>query len=279
MLEILEAGFYTSIQDQGRFGRRDLGVPISGPLDDYAATCANSLLENLSDAAVLEFTMTGPKVRFGQTTYFTLTGAAVQVHLNQEPLATYCVYRAAAGDILHIKSITNGYRGYLAVKNGFQTKPVMNSRSMYRYISDAARIAKGNEIPYSRNENFSPKISEMIPKDYLNTTALRVTQGPEYRFLSDKHLDQVFRKDFSISNTNDRMAYQLSENITTHEISILTSATLPGTVQLTPSGKLIILMKDGQTTGGYPRILQLKQEDLSILAQKKSGDSITFQLV
>jgi allophanate hydrolase subunit 2 len=74
------------------------------------------------------------------------------------------------------------------------------------------------------------------------------------------------------------MAYQLTELIEGHDISILTSATLPGTVQLTPSGKLIILMKDGQTTGGYPRILQLSEKSINILSQKKAGDSVSFVL-
>ena len=75
------------------------------------------------------------------------------------------------------------------------------------------------------------------------------------------------------------MAYQLDEKIDGHTISMLTSATLPGTVQLTPSGKLIILMKDGQTTGGYPRILQLTDTAISILAQKRTGDTISFKLI
>ena len=75
------------------------------------------------------------------------------------------------------------------------------------------------------------------------------------------------------------MAYQLQETINGHQKSMLTSATLPGTVQLTPAGKLIILMKDGQTTGGYPRILQLTDTAIPILAQKKYGDQISFRLI
>ena len=74
------------------------------------------------------------------------------------------------------------------------------------------------------------------------------------------------------------MAYQLNELIEGNKVSMLTSATLPGTIQLTPAGKLIILMKDGQTTGGYPRILQLSDMAMSILAQKRSGDHISFKL-
>ena len=75
------------------------------------------------------------------------------------------------------------------------------------------------------------------------------------------------------------MAYQLNESISGHKVSMLTSATLPGTVQFTPNGKLIILMKDGQTTGGYPRILQLTDKAISVLAQKKAGDLVLFKLI
>ena len=70
-----------------------------------------------------------------------------------------------------------------------------------------------------------------------------------------------------------------TELITGHSHSMLTSGTLPGTVQLTPAGRMIILMKDGQTTGGYPRILQLSEESISVLAQKKYGDGLKFKLV
>jgi len=59
---------------------------------------------------------------------------------------------------------------------------------------------------------------------------------------------------------------------------MLTSAVLAGTVQLTPSGRLIILMRDCQVTGGYPRILQLSEESINTLAQKTTGDSFSFVL-
>ncbi len=74
------------------------------------------------------------------------------------------------------------------------------------------------------------------------------------------------------------MAYQLEESIGAHSQAQLTSATLPGTVQVTPGGKLIILMRDGQTTGGYPRILQLSEEAIDRLAQKTFGDVISISL-
>ncbi len=73
------------------------------------------------------------------------------------------------------------------------------------------------------------------------------------------------------------MAYQIEEEIGAHSRATLTSATLPGSVQYTPAGKLIILMRDAQTTGGYPRILQIRESSLNKLAQLKTGDRFRFK--
>src|SRR5690606_7472652 len=112
----------------------------------------------------------------------------------------------------------------------------------------------------------------------LDKTTLEVYRGPEFGQLTDRQLVKLFSNTFSVAKENNRMAYQLNEEIDGVRGSMLTSATLPGTVQLTPSGKLIVLMKDGQTTGGYPRILQLSDYSISILAQKRMGDPIRFTL-
>jgi allophanate hydrolase subunit 2 len=96
--------------------------------------------------------------------------------------------------------------------------------------------------------------------------------------LEDKQLEALFGKEFTIAKENNRMAYQLQQVITGHNRTMITSATIPGTVQFTPGGKLIVLMKDGQTTGGYPRVLQLSGTAICILAQKKFGDNVKFHL-
>ena len=146
-------------------------------------------------------------------------------------------------------------------------------------MTDKDHLADRAEIPYTPHSLFAPKITEIKVDSFLNETVLQVSKGPEYEMLGDKQLETLFSKDFHISNENNRMAYQLEEKLTGHDVTMLTSATLPGTVQFTPSGRLIILMKDGQTTGGYPRVLQLSDASISILAQKKFGDVISFSLV
>ncbi len=279
MLRLLKSGFYTSVQDAGRFGFRDKGVPVSGVMDNLAMDKANALLENDDTAAVLEITMTGPTIEFDRNTYIVLAGAPMSVTLNNLPIINYRVYKVSAGDILSYGRLEKGFRSYLAVKGGIKTEVILSSRSLSKSITKENQLADRSEIPFEPCTTFEPKISELKIDSYLDESVLQVAKGPEFEMLNDRQLENIFGQDFSIAKENNRMAYQLNEKIDGHQQSMLTSATLPGTVQLTPSGKLIILMKDGQTTGGYPRLLQLTDRAISILAQKKFGDAISFELL
>ena len=97
--------------------------------------------------------------------------------------------------------------------------------------------------------------------------------------LSERQKEQLLGGEFKLAKEHDRMACQLEPAIDGHALNMITSATLPGTVQLTPAGKLMVLMRDGQTTGGYPRILMLDEASLNRMGQKRFGDIVTFSLV
>ncbi len=279
MLRLLKSGYYSSIQDRGRYGYRDKGVPISGAMDNRAIEKANGLLENDEGDAVLEITMTGPTIEFEEKTYIVLTGASMSATLNNQPITNYKVYKIAIGDILSYGRLENGFRSYLAIKNGFTSEKILGSRSYSKAITKAIFLKDRSVLPYDSCTSFKPLISEIKIDSYFEETVLEGAKGPEYDILDDRQLEKIFGNDFSIAKENNRMAYQLAETINGHSRSMLTSATLPGTMQLTPAGKLIILMKDGQTTGGYPRILQLTDLSISILAQKKYRDLISFKLI
>ena len=279
MLKVLKAGFFTSVQDLGRFHHRKKGVPVSGCMDQQSVYKANTLLENDDRSAVLEITMTGPTLLFEKDTYIVLGGAQISVTLNNEPIHNYKVYAVKEGDILSYGKLKKGFRSYLAEKGGFKTKEILGSRSFYVPITDVNRIEEGDEVPYVEHRNFAPKISELKVDGFLDETVLEVYKAPEFDLLTDKQLENLFSRKFTVSKENNRMAYQLSETLEAHQHSILTSATLPGTIQLTPSGKLIVLMKDGQTTGGYPRILQLSDRSISVLAQKREGNTVSFKFI
>jgi len=278
MLKVLKSGFFTTIQDLGRFGYRDIGVPISGAMDTDSVKKANLLLENDPNAAVLEITMTGPTLQFDEPTAVCLSGANISATLNNIPVENYQVVQVSSRDILSYGKLEAGLRGYLAVKGGFQTEKVLQSRSQYFPVTSKKRIKDGDGIPYEKAA-YSPMISEVKIENHFLAKELEVFKGPEFDILSDTQLADIFSKPFTVSKENNRMAYQLKEVIPGHEVSMLTSGTLPGTVQFTPSGRLIILMKDGQTTGGYPRVLQLSEQAMDILAQKKMGDKLSFRLV
>lgn len=279
MLKVLKSGFYTTVQDLGRFNFRNKGVPVSGVMDQLSVFKANTLLENDTTDAVLEITMTGPTLIFEEETYITLAGAEMSATLNNMPIQNYKVYRINNGDILSYGRLDKGFRAYLAVKGGFRLQSILSSFSLYRPITRENRLKDGDVVPFEYNKLFKPKILEIKVDSFLEETVLEVYRAPEYDLLQEEQLAQLFDGDFTVAKENNRMAYQLEECINGHTINMLTSATLPGTVQLTPSGKLIVLMKDGQTTGGYPRILQLSDKAIAILAQKREGSKIAFKLL
>lgn len=276
MLKVIHPGFFTTIQDTGRFGYREKGVPVCGCMDNYSASIANSLLENDETDAVMEITMTGPRLEFHTSSFFSITGAEMSPALNGMPINSYEVHKANEGDVLSFGKLINGFRSYLAVKGGFLTEVKLTSRSFYKPITDRNCIKEQMEIPIESHTDYSPKITHIKPEALHKEYELFVYKGPEFEILTEDQLKLLFTNKFTIAKENNRMAYQLEELIGVHSHRMLTSATLPGTVQLTPAGKLIVLMRDGQTTGGYPRVLQLANKSIAILSQKKFGDKISL---
>jgi len=279
LIKIVNSGFYTSIQDSGRIGYYAHGVPISGVMDAYSAKMANALLGNDKKAAVMEITMTGPTLLFDMETNICITGAQMNPMLNDTPVALNHIISVQKNDILSFGKLDLGFRTYIAVSGGFQTEEVMESRSMYKEITSKSCVQKGDVIkilPSSRV--FNKTYATIKTNNYvLVDKVLEVFEGPEFHLLTKDIQKVLGTAQFTVSKNNNRMGYQLEECLKNNLQGILTGPVLPGTVQLTPSGKLIVLMRDGQTTGGYPRVLQLKEASINVFSQKRTGDIIKFQ--
>jgi biotin-dependent carboxylase-like uncharacterized protein len=277
MLEIIHSGLHTSIQDLGRLQYRNVGVPVAGVMDEYHAKLANQLLGNEEDAAVMEMTLQGATMHFHEATQIVICGADLSPKLNHQAIRLNVPVAVKKGDVLQFGKRLYGVRTYLAVKHGFQTEKIVQSRSFYDGITPKATVSKGDFISYQSNSNpVKARANIALQRALFTDTDIHVYTGPEFDFLSKSQKEKLFSTTFSIG-LNNRMAYQLEERIANDCPSIITSAVLPGTIQLTPSGKLIILMKDCQTTGGYPRILQLDQKSIFKLAQKYTRDTIQFK--
>jgi len=280
MIKVLSSGFYNTIQDIGRFGYGDIGVPVSGAMDMYSAKLANHILRNKETDAVLEITLSKCKLLFDKQCIVCIAGANLSPKINDKDLPLNSVKVVNKGDVLTLDKPIYGVRSYLAVKGGFQTNVVLNSRSFYRGITDEYILKKDDVLPTKsiKTEMSNPLSSVKIDKGHFRAITLEAYRGPEYELLNKEQRAKLSETLFTISKDNSRMGYRLEELIANTFESMLTSAVLPGTVQLTPSGKLIVLMRDCQVTGGYPRILQLTDDAINKLAQKTTNHTFTFKL-
>ncbi|WP_178988183.1 5-oxoprolinase subunit C family protein [Winogradskyella schleiferi] len=279
MIKVLNSGFYATIQDQGRLGHRSYGVPDSGAMDSYSSEFANKLLGNNKEAAVLEMTMTGAELQFLKPTTIAITGAHMNPTLNGKTIEMFESILVEPNDVLSFGKLSNGFRTYVAVKGGFLSEIVLGSRSMAKGITESIRIKKEDVLDFNATSIKSPKHAKLkFNSSYHEDKILEVTKGPEFDKLTREQQNLLISQNFQVSKFNNRMAYQLLPLFKNSLEPILTTPVLPGTVQLTPSGQLIVLMRDCQTTGGYPRMFQLTEQSINILSQKATGNRLKFSL-
>lgn len=279
MIRVLKPGLWSSIQDKGRLGYRAIGIPVSGVMDSNSANLANSLVENPLNAAVIEFTAMGPELYFEKNTTIAITGASFGILLNDQEMLLNTPIPIKSGSTLQFTPPKKGWRGYLAVKGGFEKQDVLRSKSMYAGITKNEKISK-NDILLIQNSSETLNTNKKIfsPLNFDSNT-IEAYKGPEYDLLDDQIKNNLAETKFNIHQNSNRMAIQLSGLGEVAIDSILTVPVQPGIVQITPSGMLLVLMRDAQTTGGYPRIFQLTKKSISCLAQKRPMELIYFNII
>jgi len=276
MIKVIQPGLFTTIQDGGRHGYRNIGIPTSGFMDKESAWAANNIVDNDTEESLIEITLKGPTLLFDNNYTISITGGDFNPLINDMPIKMYESINVKLGDTLKINNTKNGARCYLAISGGIDVKSIFGSKSFLSNISESYYLRKGDEIKISDNSN--NKILKKNKLKFKLNRSMEVFKGPEFDLLSIKVKNMLFKNKFTI-RTNSRMAYNLEEKVQTGIKSIISSPVLPGSVQLTPSGKMIILHRDCQTTGGYPRILQLSRNSLNNLSQLKSGEKIELKLI
>ncbi|MFY0603068.1 MAG: biotin-dependent carboxyltransferase family protein [Flavobacteriaceae bacterium] len=277
MINVVHPGIYCSVQDNGRIGFAKKGVPQGGYMDAHSANMANTLLKNRKTDAVIEITFGQGKFEFTTATFIALMGGDFSPKINTFSIEMNNVYEVKKGDVLSFGRRQYGARVYMAVQGGIQSKKILKSKSFLLGITQQ-RLDKGDVLktypvkPYL-DRGFS-KVRLFI--EHYSEPDLECFPGPEFDCLNEVQKKRLFEI-FTISEDNNRVGYRLNEPIENDLKPILTSAVLPGTVQLTPSGQLIVLMRDCQVTGGYPRVLQLSDYAVSRLSQKLTGEKLKFE--
>jgi biotin-dependent carboxylase-like uncharacterized protein len=280
MIKVLKAGFYTTIQDRGRVGFAAIGVPVSGVMDAYSADLANHILNNNLGDAVIEITLGGCKLEFLEKTIICISGGDFTAKINDEIVALNYKIEINKNDVLSFGKINFGFRTYLAVKGGFLTEYKYGSRSFYPNVTKDYLLRKDEVLNISpfNDDSSTSNTSIKINRNHFTSKVISCFKGPEFDLLNKWQQKQIFNQLYTISRDNNRMGYRLNESLENNLDQILTSAVLPGTVQLTPSGKIIVLMRDCQVSGGYPRILKLTGDGINQFSQKTTNDEFQFVL-
>lgn len=282
-LHFHKAGLQTTIQDFGRPGHQEAGIPIGGALDLVAAKNANLLVGNPLDCPVLEITLLGPKIEFNESCQIAICGANLNPSINAQAISNYQTHTIEKGSTLTFGRPESGCRAYLAIGGEWQIDQWLDSVS-------PLLIGNNNPLPKSvitKNQKLQIKLQDFVPITTLNVQSfhspfvIRVLPGPEFEYFSRTFIARFFSQVHGIHPDSNRMGYRLNTQSINFKApkELISSAVLPGTLQITNNGQAIILMADAQTTGGYCRFVNICQADLGLLAQVKPGDEIRFKLI
>ena len=282
-LQFVTSGLRTTTQDLGRPGHTHMGVPSGGALDRSAMRYANHLVGNALGAPVLEVTLSGPHLRCLEGGRVALIGSGFDLLLNGEPQRALLPISVNPGDELVIKSSGNGCRAYLSVSGEWRAERWLGSASALRIGSHElvpGAIWIRGDILETRDRSVEPWPSTLLPPQ-PPSDIIRVSPGPEYEWLDEHGRAQLLSKRIRVIDPSNRVGLRTNTQVQLREdkrrVEMVSSGVQPGTVQLTHGGQAIILMRDGQTIGGYPRVLQCASQSLDQLAHLKIGD--TFSLV
>lgn len=284
-LHFLKPGLFTTIQDQGRFGYQAFGVPISGALDQGAATLANQLVGNPENSPLLEITLMGPKIQFEGTGIIAITGADLSPRLNGQPCPLNKTVQISDADILQFGRPVQGCRSYLSVGGKWEVPSWLASYSAITQngavLTPTSLIKKGTSIQVMAKFDESLQLQEVIPSTAKKPPQIRVLPGPEFDLFSRFTIGEFFGQEYGISPDSNRMGYRLNEKLFSfsQQKEMISSGIIPGTIQITSAGQPIVLLADAQTTGGYYRIANVISQDLDTLAQLRPGDSLRFSLI
>jgi len=289
-LEVIAPGLHTTVQDLGRIGFQDVGLPASGPLDRISLRLANALVGNPPGAPALEMLLQGPtfavladSVRVG------LVGGNADIEIVSDHVRGIPVGRSVRlvrGEVFRVRGSGSSLCAYLAIEGGPNISPLLGSASTYVRGGiggfHGRALRQGDRMPLAlaavdvRDEHALSR-----PLDLALDQPVRVMLGPQLDYFTDAAVATLLSSDYVISNQADRMGYRLDGPALAHAkgYNIVSDGTVVGAIQVPGSGQPIILMVDNQTTGGYPKIATVISADIPVVGRRKPGQAIRFVAV
>jgi len=282
-IKFLKAGMFTTIQDCGRFGLAHLGIPCSGYMDVQSAELANTMLGNQNCEGLLEVTWTGVEFVTDVACSIALAGAEFVVSVNDEVVSTDDVIQLQAGDVFKMKQLLTGVRAYLSFAGGIDLQQMAGSVSTLAVAQLGGirgRSLKDGDClklkqPHQVQGKKKPLWKKIKPK---NIHVVRALPGPEKHWFDAITCRQAYGQAYQLTQDCNRQGFRLSSAKVAYPANyhMDSSGLVAGSLQVTPDGQTILAMKDAQTTGGYPRILVVNQNELYQLAQVRPDEIVYF---
>ena len=288
VFEVLDPGILTTIQDLGRFGFSQIGVPPSGALDPFSLRVGNLLVGNEEGEAGFEITIMGMKLKALEEVVIAVTGGDLTPTLNGDPLEMWRSHLLIKGDMLTFKGVRRGCRAYLAMGGGIAVPKIMGSKSTFLSGQfgglEGRPLKKGDLLSTSGPPRPLGKIGVRFPDEWIpifeRNVNLRVVPGPQDHYFTELGF-RTFQSSFYQATAQcDRMGIRLEgskvERRSDMEESIISESLIPGSIQVPGDGKPLIILNES-VTGGYTKIATIISADLPKVAQLKPGDRVRFE--
>jgi biotin-dependent carboxylase-like uncharacterized protein len=284
VFQVLKPGLFTTIQDTGRYGYLKYGVPISGAMDQFSLVVANLLVANDGNDACFETTLIGPELQALADVQIAITGGDCSPRISDHSAPMWQTLTIQKGDVLSFGKMESGCRAYIAIRGGIDVPPVLGSRSTYvrggfggnygRQLKAGDTISKFD----AKTQLNKYKLPEELTPWFSNHFKANVILGPQAEMLTKKGIETFLSNHYKVTSEADRMGYRLEGPTIEHrgKADIVSDALLPGAIQVPKNGKPILIMRDAQTTGGYPKVAVVIASDISNLGQAKPSDEIEF---
>lgn len=291
MMEVINPGILTTVQDYGRFSYARMGVGKSGAIDGVSLHLANRLVGNPGNTPALEVSvMTPVKFLFHQDSWISVTGSNCTIIIDGRAQGWHG-WRTfiKKGQTVELKPAYNsGMYSYLAVAGGFDTPEVMGSFSTD--IKNRLGGHKGDGSPLQKGDRLNIKVpSEKIiqavgvrafSRTYISTTIF-VLKGPEFHQFDAASQARFCEEEWEISSNSNRMGIRLEGEglVRDKALEMRSQGVFEGVIQVPPSGQPLVLAAECQSTGGYPRIAVIPQAELWKLAYLPARKKVQFKFI
>ena len=287
VIQVLDPGLFTTVQDLGREGFGPIGVSPSGAADAISLRIGNRLVGNAEASAGLEMTLLGGTFTFPEGAVLALTGSDFGATLDGAPVEIWSSFEAKPGQTLRLGPTRSGARCYLSVGGGVEVKPFLGSASTHILSGlgghEGRSLRKGDVLSIGAASGSTPaqRLATRVMQELKPRKTLRVTHGPQSDWFSETAQRIFYSSTYRVAEESNRMGIRLEDAAVPAPAGgeMISEGVALGAVQVPEGGKPIILFVEQQTTGGYPKIANVISADFHSLGQLRPRDEISFEPV